>query len=241
MEPGSSERLVRTSLEAARDELARGLGGLLPPVPVRRPHPRRRGDRRHPRQLEDGAPAHRAAELAAIGDEGYVIRSITSGTAFTVIAGKTEIGALYGTFAFLRRMQTQKRITHLDISESPRIKNRHLNNWETTRLYAGNDAAGTGGLNGENGSIFNFAATGPSADRNLPVILDRYVVVARALASIGINGFEINLVNADNAYLTPKYIEQEAALADAFRPYGIKLSLAINYTAPTDTGSRPTR
>src|SRR5215203_414236 len=36
MEPGSSERLVRTSLAAARDELARGLGALLRrDVPVR--------------------------------------------------------------------------------------------------------------------------------------------------------------------------------------------------------------
>ena len=96
---------------------------------------------------------------------------------FTVIAGNTEVGALYGTFAFLRLMQTQRSIRNLDVSEAPRIKNRHLNNWEATRLYAGNDAAGTGGLNGENGTIFNFAATGASAARNLPVILDRYIVV----------------------------------------------------------------
>ena len=98
-------------------------------------------------------------------------------------------------------MQTQKPITGLS-SRSPKVKNRHLDNWEGTRLYAGNNAAGTGGLNGENGTIFNFAATGASAARNLPVILDRYIVVARALASVGINGFEINLVNADNVYLT---------------------------------------
>ena len=136
-------------------------------------------------------------------------------------------------------MQTERRITRLDLADEPRVENRHLNNWETTRLYAGNDATGTGGLNGENGSIFNFAATGPSAGRNLPVILDRYIVVARALASLGINGFEINLVNADNAYLTPARIAQAAALADALRPYGIRISLAINYTAPTDPRFAP--
>ena len=115
--------------------------------------------------------------------------------------------------------------------------------WRTgkARAYAGNNATGTGGLNGENGTIFNVAATGASATRNLPVILDRYIVVARALASVGINGFEINLVNANNVYLTTAYIAQEAALADALRPYGIKISVAINYTAPTDAGSRPTR
>ena len=44
-----------------------------------------------------------AADLAAVGNEGYIVRSVTSGaTKFTVIAGNTEVGALYGTFAFLR-------------------------------------------------------------------------------------------------------------------------------------------
>jgi alpha-glucuronidase len=238
MEPGSSERLVATTLEAARDELSRGLGGLL--------------DRRlavQDRGVPDGAvivgtrdsssavrQLVRARDLASLGDDGYLIRS---NHRHTVIAGNTDVGALYGTFAFLRSLQTETSVSRLDTEEAPRVENRHLNNWETVRLYAGNNAAGTGGLNGENGTIFNFAATGPSADRNLPVILDRYIVAARAMASVGINGIEINLVNADNVYLTPAYIAQEAALADALRPYGIRISLAINYTAPTDPRFAP--
>jgi alpha-glucuronidase len=138
-----------------------------------------------------------AGELAPIGEEGYLVRSVSSGGAdVTIIAGNTDLGALYGSYAFLRRMQTHKPVTGLDIEESPKIKNRHLNYWETTRLYAGNDASGTGGLNGENGAIFDFAATGASANRNLPVILDRYIVAARAMASVGINGITINNVNA---------------------------------------------
>lgn len=244
MEPGATETLVASTLEAARNELVRGLSGLLDQtVPVVR--------------SADGIPNgsvvvgtrdssgdvsnHIAAsDLASVGSEGYLIRTLSSGgSTFTVIAGNTELGALYGTFAFLRLMQTQKPITNLNLADSPKVKNRHLDNWETTRLYAGNNASGTGGLNGENGTIFDFAATGASAARNLPVILNRYIVVARALASIGINGFEINLVNADNVYLTPARVAQEAALADALRPYGIRISLAINYTAPTDARFAP--
>ena len=111
MEPGSSEKLVETTLEAARDELVRGLGGLLDrPVPIESgagPVPdgavvvgTRDSSEVVRRQIRDH-------DLAAIGDEGYVIRSVSRGrAAFTVIAGNTEIGALYGTFAFLRRMQT---------------------------------------------------------------------------------------------------------------------------------------
>ncbi|PGH47584.1 alpha-glucuronidase family glycosyl hydrolase [Streptomyces sp. Ru87] len=245
MEPGAREKLVATSLEAARDELDRGLDGLLDrDVPV---------TERPGEPVPDGAvvvgtpgssPLVResvpAADLAGVGEEGYVVRSVTRGEGgYTVVAGNTEVGALYGTYAFLRLVQTRKPVTDLDISESPKIRNRHLNNWETVRLYAGNNADGTGGLNGENGSVFNFAATGPSAGRNLPVVLDRYIVVARALASTGINGITVNLVNADNVYLTDAYIEQEAALADALRPYGVTIALSINYTAPTDPRFAP--
>jgi alpha-glucuronidase len=241
MAPGSAEALVDSTLAAAKAELVRGLGGLLDrPVPVRD-------------DLTDGAVVvgtrdssrlvrqHVSArDLASVGEDGYLIRSVAKGRhRFTVIAGRTDIGALYGSFAFLRRMQTHDPVTRLNITDSPRIRHRHLNYWETERLYAGNDAAGTGGLAGETGAIFNFAATGASAGANLPVILDRYVVAARALASVGINGITINNVNANNAYLTTEYVAQEAALADALRPYGIRIAVSINYTAPTDPRFAP--
>jgi alpha-glucuronidase len=245
MEPGSEETLVDTSLEAARDELVRGLEGLLDqPLPVLTSP----GDPPPDGAVIVGTPDSSEvveqeigdAELDPLGGDGYIIRSLTvGGSDVTVIAGKTEVAALYGTFAFLRLIQTRKPIDDLDISSSPRIANRYLNYWETERLYAGNNASGTGGLGGENGAIFNFAATGASADRNLPVILDRYIVAARALASVGINGMGLNNVNANNTYLTPEYIAQEAALADALRPYGIRIALSINYTAPTDSRFAP--
>ncbi|MFW6693122.1 alpha-glucuronidase family glycosyl hydrolase [Streptomyces sp. MAR4 CNX-425] len=240
MAPGSTERLMASTLGAAREELVRGLSGLLD-RPVRAlPRP---GN-----ALPDGAvvvgtpessPAVRrflpAGELERVGRDGFVIRSVSQGRrAFTLIAGATEVGALYGAFAFLRRIQTHEPITELALTDTPRVANRHLNYWDTERLYAGNDESGTGGLHGENGAIFNFAATGASAPLNLPVVLDRYLVAARAMASVGINGITINNVNADNSYLTPEYIAQEAALADALRPYGIRLALSIRYAAPLD-------
>ncbi|MBM7494528.1 alpha-glucuronidase [Micromonospora luteifusca] len=245
MAPGSTEKLAETTLGAARDELVRGLSGLLGQAT---PVTTKIGGRIPDGSVVVGTPAssplvrHAVStrELAQVGDEGYLVRSVSHGRdRFTVIAGNSDLGALYGTYAFLRLMQTQKPIDHLRISETPKIKHRLLNNWETERLYAGNNASGLGGLNGENGAIFNFAATGASAGKNLPVILDRYIVVARALASLGINGITINNVNADNAYLTSTRIAQEAALADALRPYGIKLGLSIRYTAPTDSRFAP--
>ena len=122
MEPGSSEKLVESTLEAAQDELVRGLRGLLDrPVPADSgagsvPHGAVVVGTRASSEIVRRHVTER--DLAAVGDEGYVIRSVSRrATAFTVIAGNTEIGALYGTFAFLRRLQTQKRITGLDISD----------------------------------------------------------------------------------------------------------------------------
>lgn len=245
MAPGSAERLVATTLEAARDELVRGLGGMLGRAMPVRTSP---GDPIPGGAVvvgtRDTSPAVRrhvsAGDLAGAGDDGYLIRSVSGGRhRYTVIAGNTEIGALRGTFAFLRLLQTRRPVTRLDVIEAPKVENRHLNYWETERLYAGDDASGTGGLNGENGAIFDFAATGASAGKNLPVILDRYIVAARAMASVGLNGITINNVNADSKYLTPEYIAQEAALADALRPYGVRIAVSINYAAPLDPRFAP--
>ncbi|NUS50911.1 MAG: alpha-glucuronidase [Nocardioidaceae bacterium] len=244
MYPGSDEHLVTTSLQAARDELVRGLGGLLgQKVPVTT----------SAHGVPDGAvvvgtpdssPVVRrevsASALRGLGSDGYLIRTVGRGTdSHTVIAGNTEVAALYGSYGFLRQLQTSRPITDLDVVSKPKVQSRWIDNWDTERLYAGNDASGTGGLNGENGSIFDFTATGASADKNLPAILDRYLVAARSAASVGINGININNVNANNAYLTPSSIEQEAALADALRPYGIRLALSVRYDAPTDQRFAP--
>ena len=134
MEPGSRERLVESSLEAARSELVRGVRGLLDRrVPVNNKPGNKLPDGAVIVGTRDSSNAVRrhvsARALASAGDEGYVIRSLRSGhRRLTVIAGNTEVGALYGTFAFLRLMQTQRSIRNLDISEAPRVRNRHLNN-----------------------------------------------------------------------------------------------------------------
>ena len=173
--------------------------------------------------------------LAQVGDEGYVIRSVTvNGKAATAIAGNTEIGALYGTYAFIRLMQTQKTIKELNISDKPKVNHRRLNNWDTERLYAGTNATGEGSSTGGDGSIFCFSSN--SNNNRLPLILDRYIIFARMCASVGINEITINNVNADYAYLSESYIQMEAALADVLRPYGVHIGLSVRYVSPTQSG-----
>lgn len=62
----------------------------------------------------------------------------------------------------------------------------------------------------------------------------RYRDYARANASIGINGTVLNNVNANARSLTTEYLIKAAALADVFRPYGIRVYLTARFSAPKE-------
>ena len=68
----------------------------------------------------------------------------------------------------------------------------------------------------------------------------RYTDYARANASLGINGTVLNNVNAKAASLTAEYIAKAAALADVFRPYGIRVYLSARFSAPIEIGGLKT-
>jgi alpha-glucuronidase len=164
--------------------------------------------------------------LARTGDEGYLVRSASvAGHRATVIASRTDVGALYGAFHFLRLIQTGQPIDALDIVERPRLQRRLLNHWDNLdgtieRGYAGH-------------SLWNWA--------ELPGRVDpRVGDYARANASIGINGTVINSVNANPESLTRPYLEKAAALARTFRLYGIRTYLSANFAAPKIIGGLPT-
>ncbi len=167
-----------------------------------------------------------AADLRAVGDEGYLIRSTSiNQQPVTVIAANSDIGALYGSFHFLRLMQTGQPIEKLDISERPALQLRVMNHWDNPngtieRGYAGR-------------SLWQW--------NELPdKISPRYADYARACASIGINGAVINNVNADMRMLSPETLRKVAALADVWRPYGVRMYLSANFAAPSRLGGLPT-
>lgn len=131
------------TIKIARDELVRGLGGLLRRrIPVA-------DTIRSNGAIVFGTPAY-SHTIAALklpldraGPEGYVIRSVTvKGHKITVIAGNTDMGVLYGAFRFLRQIQTHQPIDRLDIVSAPLVKLRMLNHWDNIdgtieRGYAG--------------------------------------------------------------------------------------------------------
>jgi alpha-glucuronidase len=71
------------------------------------------------------------AALERVGEGGYVIRSARLRQHdVTVIASRTEVGALYGAFHFLRLVQTGQPLAALDIAERPRLELRLLDHWD---------------------------------------------------------------------------------------------------------------
>ncbi|HEX2535559.1 MAG TPA: alpha-glucuronidase family glycosyl hydrolase, partial [Chitinophagaceae bacterium] len=214
------------TLAAAAGELRTGLKGLLG-----RPLPDHSGIATG--TLLIGTPAT-APDLAALslpelqqtGAEGYLIRTVLKGgKRLTVIAAATEKGVLYGTFHFLRLLQSEQDITELSILEKPRLGLRLLNHWDNLDRTVERGYAG--------GSIWDW--------HRLPDYMDpRYLDYARANASIGINGTVLTNVNANATVLTPLYLEKVKALADLFRTYGIRVYLTARFSAPVEIGGLKT-
>jgi len=175
-----------------------------------------------------GSPAIRRAkpDLGGLGDEGYLVRRVAlpDGEAL-IVAANSGAGVLYGTFALIRELQLGHRLDNLDLRSAPKLKLRVLNHWDNLNGHIERGYAGD--------SLWDWW--------KLPDYKDpRYTDYARADASVGINGAVLNNVNAVAASLTPEYIAKTAALADVFRPWGIKVYLSARFTAPMELGGLKT-
>jgi alpha-glucuronidase len=209
------------TLTAAREELYLGLSGMLgKPVDevasIRKDGVILAGKGTDPLL----ASLNLGDKLKTIGPEGFMIfNSTISKRKVIVIAANEDIGVLYGVFHFLKLLQTHKDLSKLSISNSPKIKLRILNHWDNLDRTVERGYAGF--------SIWDW--------HKLPEYIDpRYRDYARTNASIGINGSVVTNVNANSLVLTPSFLEKVAALANVFRPYGIKIYLTARFNAPME-------
>ncbi|MDI1249046.1 MAG: alpha-glucuronidase [Lacunisphaera sp.] len=162
-------------------------------------------------------------EIAAAGAEGYALRTAADGAVH--ISANSDTGVLYGAFALLRHLQTGRSLEKLDLTSAPRISRRILNHWDNLNGFIERGYAGF--------SLWQWFY--------LPGIRDpRYRDYARACASLGLNGAVLTNVNANALVLTPTYLAKVAALADEFRPYGIRVYLTARFSAPLEIGGLKT-
>ena len=151
--------------------------------------------------------------------------AITSSEHQVRILSSTEAGLLYGVYCLLRMQAAGQVTVPLSVTEQPVYDLRILNHWDNPdgtveRGYAGR-------------SLWNW--------EELPGTLSpRYEAYARANASVGINGTVLNNVNASPQVLATSSLEKVKALADVFRPYGIKVYLSVNFASPIQLGKLDT-
>ena len=209
---------VTITVEAALQELDRGLTAMMGRAPKRVAAP---GEGTLViGTATDPAIRRLALPLESLRDEGYLLRNqLLDGRRVTVLTANTDRGLLYGSFELLRYLQAGRPLQQLDVSSAPRIQLRMLNHWDNLDGHVERGYAGA--------SLWDWW--------RLPDLVDpRYRDYARANASIGINATVVNNVNAVAAVLQPAFIDKLKVLADVFRPYGIRVFLAVRFSSPIE-------
>ncbi|HTW66077.1 MAG TPA: alpha-glucuronidase family glycosyl hydrolase [Bryobacteraceae bacterium] len=197
-------------LPAARSELSRGLLGMLGRVPRL--------------EVAEAVPADRFA--AGLPADGFRIQTVRQGSVrYTVVAGGTDRGVLYGVFALLRKIALEQPINSLDVTEVPYAPLRWVNQWDN---LDGSIERGYGGR-----SIF-------WEDRRARSDLSRVSDYGRLLASIGINACSINNVNADPRVLSTEMLPEIARIAGAFRRWGVRAAISVDFASPKTLGGLDT-
>lgn len=175
---------------------------------------------------EQDLSAHKITIKVPEHEQGYIIQNtVINKKPVILISSKSDIGLLYGAFNLLKTVQQGLPVKKLSVIEEPKIDNRILNHWDNLDRTVERGYAGF--------SLWNW--------QTLPGHIEqRYIDYARANASVGINGTVLTNVNANSTILTPEWIEKVKALADTFRPYGIKVYLTARFSSPIELGKLPT-
>lgn len=165
------------------------------------------------------APAH-------LGPHGFWLkRTVWRGHPIVIIAGSNPHGALFGAFDLLRRSATGQNLADLNVIEAPAMPIRWTDEWDNAD---GTIERGYGGpsIFFENGHVRDdLSAVGE---------------YARLLASVGINGCNVNNVNGASVFLTPEMIQGLKRIADAMRPWGVRLAISVDIASPQKIGGLKT-
>jgi alpha-glucuronidase len=147
-----------------------------------------------------------------------------------IVAGGDERGALYGAFALLRLPATTEIGKVPDLSQHPlrsrpAMAIRWTNEWDNAN---GTVERGYGGP-----SIF-------FEDGHVREDLAPVSEYARMLASIGIDGCNVNNVNGAAPFLTPEWLKGLARIADTMRPWGVRIAISVDIASPQKVGGLKT-
>ena len=211
---------------SARDEWVRGIHAMLGRIP----------------REEAGIPAEPAVVMGTLAEirqnapqlplpadfppDGFWLKTVTANNVrYTVVTASNDRGVLYGVFALLRKIALGQSMSNLDEQQIPYAPVRWVNQWDNLN---GSIERGYGGR-----SIF-------WEDGHVRADLKRASDYGRLLASLGINGCSINNVNSDPRLLGDDFIPQIARIAAAFRPWGVRIALSVDFGSPKSLGGLDT-
>ncbi|OTA52910.1 glycoside hydrolase family 67 protein [Hypoxylon sp. EC38] len=158
-----------------------------------------------------------AVETPELEEDGFWL-SIKNDT--VEIVGRNERGALYGAFEYLS-MLAQANFTEVTYASNPSAAIRWINQWDNMDGTIERGYAGPSIFFEKNTIISNVT---------------RVAEYARLLASIRVNGIIINNVNANANLLSDKNMAGVARIADAMRPWGVKVGISLNFASPQSFG-----
>ena len=142
-----------------------------------------------------------------------------------VVAGGSDRGALYGAFALLREIAQGHDLSQLNRTEAPSAPLRWTDEWDN---MDGSIERGYGGR-----SVF-------FDDNHVVPDLTRAGEYARLLASVGINACAVSSVNANPLVITDAFLPELARVAAAFRPWGVRIAVSIDFSSPKRVGGLDT-
>jgi len=162
----------------------------------------------------------------SLSPDGYwLTQAKMNGTTGFIITAPNDRGVLYGVFAFLSKIARAESLQSLNELQVPANTIRMVDQWDNLdgtieRGYAG-------------ASLF-------FEDGHVRQDLSRAGEYARLLASVGINACAINNVNANPQLLERDFLPQLRRVAEAFRPWGVRLALSVDVSSPRAIGGLPT-
>ncbi len=141
------------------------------------------------------------------------------------VVGADERGILYGAFALLRRIATGEDLISVNVADAPAMPIRWVDEWDNAN---GSIERGYGGR-----SIF-------FEDGHVRDDLGQVSEYARLLASVGINGCNVNNVNGAAPFLEPQMLQGLARVANAMRPFGVRVAISVDIASPQKIGGLKT-
>jgi alpha-glucuronidase len=168
----------------------------------------------------------RSSRTLSLAPEEYALRWAGSSPERNLeVVGGSDRGVLYGTFALLRILARGEEVTLAGLRERPAMHIRWVDEWDNPdgsieRGYAGR-------------SIF---FEGGHVREDLAPVAE----YARLLASVGINGINVNNVNAAPQLLTHENLEGLARAAGGMRPWGVRLAMSVDIASPQKIGGLAT-